>query len=69
MFALKFRRHRTQVSDSWLRNLESMSMDLRKKRRGSGRQRARVKVKAAEVVMEGHCFAIVDDLPLCYGPS
>lgn len=46
-------------------------MDLRKKRRGRGRltARVRIRVKAAEVVREGHCFAVVDDLPLCSGLS
>ena len=38
MCPLKLRRRRTQESDSWLRNLESVSVDLRKKRRGRGRE-------------------------------
>ena len=57
---MKFRRHRTQVSDSWLRNLEAMSEELRRKRRGRG-ERARVRVKATEGEREVYCFVVVDD--------
>lgn len=58
MYPLKFRRHRTHISDFCPRSVESMSVDLRNKERGmEGMERMRVKVKATEE--KGRCIFLL----------
>lgn len=44
-------------------------MDLRKKKRGRGKESVRVFVKAIEGEREVHCFVIIDDMLLGCGSN